>query len=280
LIKLLKGDCLQLMREIPDNSIDMILCDPPYQITDCKWDIVIPFEKLWAQYNRIIKQNSPVLLFCNQPFTTDVITSNKKDYKYNWYWIKNNATGFAFAKYQPMRCLEDICVFYKKMPTYHPPGLQAIHAPNKKNDTGKEWVYKKEHFLKAFVQKTTGYPRNVLFFDQDSEVISNADRLHSTQKPVHLLEFLIKTYTDYGQVVLDNCMGSGSTGVACINTGRDFIGMEIEDDAFNIASDRIKETELLASQNLFNIREINGDGNMGGGTSRGPFLDEGGINGT
>jgi site-specific DNA-methyltransferase (adenine-specific) len=263
------------MREIPDGSIDLILCDPPYQMTDLKWDTIIPFDKLWAQYKRIIKPDGAVLLFCNQPFTTEVVLSNKKDYRYNWYWIKNNATGFAFAKYQPMRCLEDICVFYEKMPSYHPIGLQDVSLARKKNDTGKDWVYKKEHFMKAFVQKVTGYPRNVLFFD--NEVVSNIDRLHSTQKPVKLLEYFIKTYTDYGQTVLDNCMGSGSTGVACVNTGRGFIGMEIEVEMYEVACARIKEAENLNSSNLFDIQTMNEGGNKnapptgGGGSSRRPL---------
>jgi site-specific DNA-methyltransferase (adenine-specific) len=245
------------MKEIPDGSVDMILCDPPYQLTDLKWDTKLPFDKLWTQYKRIIKPNGAVLLFCNQPFTTDVICSNKKDYRYNWYWIKNNATGFAYAKYQPMRCLEDICVFYEKMPVYHPVGLQAVHVSRKKNDTGKDWVYKKEHFIKAFIQKFTGYPRNVLFFDNEGEVTSNADRLHSTQKPVKLLEYFIKTYTDYGQLVMDNCMGSGSTGAACVNTGRNFIGIEIEKEMFEVAKTRIKNAERMAAQNLFDIETMN-----------------------
>jgi site-specific DNA-methyltransferase (adenine-specific) len=259
--QLLKGDCLQLMREFPDHSIDMILCDPPYQITDLKWDTIIPFDKLWTQYKRVVKPNGPILLFCNQPFTTEVINSNKKDYRYNWYWIKNNVTGFAFARYQPMRCLEDICVFYEKMPTYHPPGLQDPNSKSyKRGETGKDWVYKKDNFM-TYVHKVTGYPRNVMFFD--NEVASNVDRLHNTQKPVKLLEYFIKTYTDFGQTVLDNCMGSGSTGVACVNTGRNFIGMEIENEMFNASSARIKEAETQAASSLFDLRELN----SGGGTS-------------
>jgi site-specific DNA-methyltransferase (adenine-specific) len=244
-----------------------------------KWDVKIPLDKLWVQYKRIIKDSGAVLLFCSQPFTTEVILSNKKDYRYNWYWIKNNASGFAFAKYQPMRCLEDICVFYKNMPTYHPIGLREVNLIKKNTDTGRDWIYKKEHFMKVFIQKMTGYPRNVLFFDND--VVSNINQFHNTQKPVKLLEYFIKTYTDFGQTILDNCMGSGSTGVACVNTGRNFIGIELEETMFYTAAARIKEAEQLNKSNLFDIQTMNGDKPElnGGGQPPGASFNEGGMNG-
>jgi site-specific DNA-methyltransferase (adenine-specific) len=157
--------------------------------------------------------------------------------------------------------------------------LQEVNLSKKKNDTGKDWVYKKEHFLKAFVQKVTGYPRNVLFFE--NEAASNMDRLHSTQKPVKLLEYFIKTYTDYGQTVLDNCMGSGSTGVACVNTGRNFIGIELDEAMYKVAADRIKNAERLNNSNLFDIQTMNGESpppNGGGANLPGSFSSEGGIN--
>ena len=243
--KLYKGDCLEIMKNITDKSIDMILCDLPYGTTDCKWDSIIPFEPLWEQYKRIIKDNGAIVLFATQPFTTKIISSNLKEYRYNWYWKKNNVTGGVFAKVQPMRCIEDICVFYKKKPTYNPQGIVKldksrleIHKGNEnsvyrisKNDTKHETFY-------------TNYPKNVLEFKNDN---MNKDRLHPTQKPVPLLEYLIKTYTNPGETVLDNCMGSGSTGVACINTGRKFIGIEMDDGYFDIAKSRIENTEVAAA---------------------------------
>lgn len=213
----------------------MILCDLPYGTTDCKWDVVIPFESLWNQYARIIKPNGAIVLFSAQPFTTALIGSNLKWYRYNWYWKKNNATGGIFCKYQPMRCIEDICVFYRKMPTYNPQGIRKldkikIHQPHGNG------VYRKKK--NASVQTHTGYPRHILEFKNED---LNEKRLHPTQKPVTLLEYLVKTYTDPGDVVLDNCMGSGSTGVACVNTGRRFIGMELNEIYFETAKQRIND---------------------------------------
>jgi site-specific DNA-methyltransferase (adenine-specific) len=240
-VKLLHGDCLELMKEIPDKSIDMILCDLPYGTTACKWDSVIPFEPLWEQYSRIIKDNGAIVLFSAQPFTTALISSNLKQYRYNWYWKKNNKTGFTFAKYQPMRCIEDICVFYKKAPLYNPQGLIALENPKvrQKNPTLKDTTHRLNKKQKPFVSRFTNYPAHLLEFA--NEAASNRNRFHPTQKPVDLLEYLIKTYTNEGETVLDNCMGSGSTGVACVNTGRQFIGIEKDKNYFNIAEGRIKE---------------------------------------
>ena len=233
---LLNGDCLELMKGISDNSVDMVLCDLPYGTTACKWDIIIPFEELWNQYNRIIKDNGAIVLFSAQPFTTRLINSNLKNFKYCWYWKKNNVTGGIFCKYQPMRCIEDICVFYKKMPTYNPQGLKKLdknimHIP-KENE-----VYKKKK--NPSVQTHTGYPKHLLEFTNNA----TNKRYHPTQKPVELLEYLIKTYTNEGDIVLDNCMGSGSTGVACWNTKRRFIGIELNEKYFNIAKNRINSIQ-------------------------------------
>lgn len=235
-MKLYKGDCLEIMKGIPDNSIDLILCDLPYGTTDCKWDVIISFEKLWEQYNRITKQNAAVVLFSAQPFTTKLIQSNLKDFKYCWYWKKNNVTGGIFCKYQPMRCIEDICVFYNKMPTYNPQGIKKLTQIkiNQPQETGQ--VYRKKK--NPSVQTHTGYPKHILEFGN----VTTAKRLHPTQKPVELLEYLIKTYTNESDTVLDNCMGSGSTGVACVNTNRKFIGIELDKKYFNIAKERISET--------------------------------------
>lgn len=217
------------------------MCDLPYGTTACKWDTVIPFEPLWEQYNRIIKDNGAVVLFSTQPFTTALINSNLKQYRYNWYWKKNNKTGFSYARYQPMRCIEDICVFYKKPPVYNPQGLIVLENPKikRKAPTKKDTAYHLNKKQQIFTSKYTNYPVHILEFA--NEAVSNRNRYHPTQKPVKLLEYLIKTYTNPGDVVLDNCMGSGSTGVACVNTGRQFIGIELDNTYFEIAKKRINK---------------------------------------
>ena len=230
-IKLLNGDCLELMKDIPDGSIDMILCDLPYGTTACKWDTVIPFELLWEQYNRIIKDNSAIVLFGSQPFTTELNHSNLKMFRYEWIWIKNNSTGFQLANKRPLKKHEIISVFYRKQPTYNPQGLQVYGKINKRKSTGDNWS---EMNNNEYIQRFTNYPTQILEFGYDKE------KLHPTQKPVALLEYLIKTYTNEGDVVLDNCMGSGSTGIACLNTNRNFIGIELDENYFNIAKDRIE----------------------------------------
>lgn len=227
------------MKKIPDKSIDLILCDLPYGVSDCKWDIALPFPELWEQYRRVIKDNGATVLFSIQPFTTALIHSNRKDFRYCWYWKKNNITGFTFARYQPMRCIEDICVFYKKAPTYNPQGLIKLRKPSRYRHKGKMSVYKNEKSLNGEGESIYGnYPRHLLEFKNDAT--GSRSRLHPTQKPVALLEYLIKTYTNEGQTVLDNCMGSGSTGVAAKHTGRNFIGIELSEHYFNIAKQRIE----------------------------------------
>ena len=231
---LLKGDCLELMQNIQTGSIDTVICDLPYGTTVCSWDSVIPFAPLWEQYNRITKENGAIILFSIQPFTTKLIQSNMKHFRYCWYWHKNNATGAPFAKVQPMRCIEDICIFYRKKPTYNPQGLRKLDKPITRR-RGKSNTYK-IRIKDAKQQLFTGYPRNLIQFDG----VGNK-RQHPAQKPVSLLEYLVKTYTNDGETVLDNCMGSGSTGVACVNTGRAFIGIEQEQKYFDIAADRISK---------------------------------------
>lgn len=236
---LYQGDCLIQMMKIPDKSIDLILCDLPYGMTDCKWDTVIPFPELWEQYRRVIKDNGAMVLFSVQPFTTALIRSNTKDFRYCWYWKKNNVTGFTYARYQPMRCIEDICVFYKKAPTYNPQGLIKLRKPSRYRHKGKMSVYKNEKSLNGEGESIYGnYPRHLLEFKNDAT--GSRKRLHPTQKPVALLEYLIRTYTNEGETVLDNCMGSGSTGVAAKRTGRHFIGIELSEHYFNIAKQRIE----------------------------------------
>lgn len=176
------------MTEIPEKSIDMVLCDLPYGMTDCKWDEIIPFTELWKHYNRIVKENGAVVLFSAQPFTTKLIYSNLKNFKYCWYWVKPYSTGFCFAKYQPMRKVEDICVFYRKGGAYYPQGLKEVKNAKTKHRKTTEGVY--GGMNKAYTPKYTNYPTNVLEY---SGVYKN--RLHPTQKPVELLEYLIQTYT-------------------------------------------------------------------------------------
>ena len=233
-ITLWQGDCLKLMKDIPDASVDMILCDLPYGTTANKWDTIIPFEPLWEQYERVIKDNGAIVLTANQPFTTELIASNRKSYKYVWYWEKTKPSNHLNAKKQPLRTIEDIVVFYKKQPTYNPRMTKREKTIIGK-DTGTQKTYGKTKggYSKEYTHK---YPVNLLRFPRDKQV-------HPTQKPVALLEYLIKTYTNESETVLDNVMGSGSTGVACLNTNRSFIGIELDKNTFKIAKNRILSYE-------------------------------------
>lgn len=224
------------MKDIPDGSVDFILSDLPYGTTDCKWDSVLPLDKLWVEYNRLLKPDGAVVLFSAQPFTTQLIASNRKAFRYCWYWLKDRATGFTYARFQPMRKVEDICVFYRKMPTYNPQGLQKIENPktrkHKPGKGGELWTVRSSKG--EYTPRFKNYPKNVLQFDCERG-------FHPTQKPVPLLEYLVKTYTNEGDTVLDNCMGSGSTGVAVKRVGgRHFIGIEQNKVYFDIARERIK----------------------------------------
>lgn len=224
------------MKDIPDSSIDLILCDLPFGVTACKWDSIIPFQPLWEQYNRIARANTPIVLFSTQPFTTKLIYSNLKHFRYCWYWVKPQVTGFALANKQPLRVIEDICVFYKKQPNYNPQGLIRLEKPKKKTRNTKQTDKLYHSSLeKEYTTKFTNYPKQTLFYSREAK-----NRLHPTQKPVDLLEYLIKTYTNEGETVLDNCMGSGSTGVAAVNTNRRFIGIEKETKYFEVAKQRIE----------------------------------------
>ncbi len=235
-------DCIEAMKNIKDKSIDLILCDLPYGTTDCKWDNIIPFDLMWEQYNRIIKDNGAIVLFSAQPFTTKLINSNIKNYRYSWYWMKNTCTGFAFAKHQPMRKVEDINVFYKRKPLYVPQGLKKLDKPKikkrKNKISNRDTIYNEDSLMKEHIVEYTNYPNNVLEFKKESKTV------HPTQKPVDLLQYLIKTYTLEGHIVLDNCMGSGSTGVACAKTNRKFIGIELDNTYFEIAKNRIEKAYM------------------------------------
>ena len=237
-IRLLQGDCLELMKNIPDNSIDAIICDLPYGTTKCPWDIVIPFDKLWKQYTRIIKDNGAIILFGQEPFSSFLRMSNIDNYKYDIYWEKERLTNINQVKRRVGKTVETISIFYKKQCTYNPQMIKYEGKPRtNKVKNGKMGSLTDQQEKKVFEYNDTGwrYPTQVWKFQRDC-LKSN---LHPTQKPVALLEELIKTFTNEGDIVLDNCMGSGSTGVACVNTGRDFIGIELEAEMFKVANDRI-----------------------------------------
>ena len=241
-----KGDCLKLMKDIQDNSIDTIITDPPYGTTDCKWDSVIDFDLMWEQLNRIIKPNGAIVLFGSEPFSSALRMSNIKNYKYDWIWEKNLPSGMSFAKYQPMRVVENIIVFCNGKTTYNKQKTDSIISDRKlidgrKNGSGtnRGGVHFKMKQNTRNLQKTKVNPRNLLKI----KCVANAGghKLHPTQKPVALMEYLIKTYTNENETVLDFTMGSGTTGVACINTNRNFIGIENDDKYFEIAEKRLQQ---------------------------------------
>jgi len=239
-IELLQGDCLEVMKEIPDGSVDMILCDLPYGATACSWDTVIPFNLLWEQYHRVIKYNGAIVLNASQPFTSALIMSNIKQFKYTWTWLKNKKTGFLNAKKQPLRQVEDVVVFYRKQPTYNPQkthGHKPVNSFTKHTSDG-DTLGKTKIGVTGGGQ-TDRYPTNVLSIPVVNNDNSNGDKHHPTQKPVELMEYLIKTYTNKEDVVLDNCMGSGTTGIACKRLNRSFIGIELDLEYFKIAEKRI-----------------------------------------
>lgn len=239
--KLIHGDCLEKMQQIPDKSIDLILCDLPYGTTACKWDTVIPFEPLWEQYNRIIKENGAIVLFGSEPFSSALRMSNIQNYKYDWIWEKPQGVNFAQCNHMPMKVYETISVFgnfglsknSKIQPVYNPQGIIEINKQKKAKTYTEHRPTSNNH---DHIQRYSNYPRMIIQFEQ-------ARGLHPTQKPVALLEYLIKTYTNEDDLVLDNCFGSCSTGVACLNTNRNFIGIEKDDKYFEIGETRMKEVE-------------------------------------
>ena len=261
------GDCLIEMNKILDGSVDLILCDLPYGTTDRNgtenkganrilgWDNIIPLDKLWEQYKRVLKPNGSVVLTADQPFTSQLILSNLYWFKYEWIWKKRKTTGFLLANYRPMKCTEDVVVFSPagaaaasrngRNMTYNPQGLIEKNVKKKNNAKrlGK-FLNQPEHLgvgnkllhETEYEQKYTNYPSEIIEFGLDKDVV------HPTQKPVELMEYLIRTYSNEGEVVLDNCMGSGTTGVACVNTNRNFIGIEMEENYYKIAEQRISST--------------------------------------
>lgn len=237
------------MSNISDKSIDMILCDLPYGTTQCKWDIVIPFEPLWKQYKRIIKKNGAIVMFGCEPFTSALRMSNIENYKYDWVWKKDKATGHLNAKKQPMRNIENIAVFYENQclynPQYYIKDIKDIRTCYQKR-TNTEVYGGMEKDSEREIPITMGYPKQILKFT--SQFGGGIPSYHPTQKPVALMEYLIRTYTNEGETVLDNCMGSGTTGVACVNTNRKFIGIEMDSKYFEIAKKRIEDTEIIKNQ--------------------------------
>ena len=252
-ITLINNDCLIAMKDIPDKSIDMILCDLPYGVTAPSWDKHINISQLWMQYNRIISKNGTIVLFASQPFTTKLISSNENSFRYCWYWLKNQGTNFFHAKRMPIRKVEEICVFNKgkynpqitdgHIPTSSAKGCsngKAYHGTNTRDYDG---------------GKTTRFPTNILEF----KCVDNYSRLHSAEKPVALLEYLIKTYTDEYDTVLDNCMGSFTTAIACLNTKRSFIGIEKDEHYFQVGKDRLEKHLLTLDYTPEIIYELDSD---------------------
>ena len=247
--KIYLGDCLELMPLIADESVNMILCDLPYGTTACKWDTIIPFDKLWKEYERIIKPNGVIVLTASQPFSSALVMSNVKLFKYDWSWQKSTSAGFIQAKNRPMRRHEDVLVFSKgsmghksllakdKRMVYEPQGLVKVDKIHKRPSTGAVNVIgKRKSHKKEFKVEYENYPNTILSFK-----VGNNKNVHPTQKPVELFEYLIKTYTYENDLVLDNCIGSGTTAIACKNTNRNFIGIEKGQEYFDLATKRIDD---------------------------------------
>ena len=253
-IQLYEGDCLEIMKQISDKSVDLILCDLPYGTLACKWDVIIPFDKLWEQYDRIIKDDGIICLFGSEPFTSSLIMSNTDLFRYKMIWKKESPTGFLNSAYKPLSMFEDIVIFSKatvgslsKVPIrYYPQGVVLVNK-QKQNNPNSNWREKRGYSSNTnklnsneeYTQKYTNLPKDILEFPRDKNLV------HPAQKPIELLEYLIKTYTKEGELVLDNTMGSGSTGVACKRTDRNFIGIEKDPKYFDIAKHRINGTTKI-----------------------------------
>lgn len=248
MIKLMHGDCLERMKEIPDKSIDLILCDLPYGVTTNKVDVVIPFDKLWEQYKRIIKDNTAILLFSQGMFYVDLVSSNREMFKYDLVWDKELTSGFLNANKMPLRRHEQIAVFYSNQPTYNPQMVKGAINHYRKTTNEKLEVNRNYGDMKMVECKYDGmkYPTSILDFQKPHPSVS----VHPTEKSVDLMSYLIKTYSNKGDLVLDNTMGSGTTGVACIECGRDFIGIEKDDEHFNTAKRRIRDAMPMFDRNL------------------------------
>jgi site-specific DNA-methyltransferase (adenine-specific) len=246
--KLYRGECIEIMSTLPDGCVDMVFADLPYGTTQNSWDSLIPFDKLWEAYTRVVKEDGAIVLTAQPPFDKVLACSNLKDFRYEWIWEKNKATGHLNAKKMPMKAHENVLVFYRKLPTYNPQKtvghkpmnavLPRDHIPEPDKKRNYNHVDKR---LGNVGGGTDRYPRDVLYFP----VINNDDPLkfHPTQKPVSLIEYFIKTYSNPGDTILDNCMGSGSTCIACINTEREYIGIEFEEEYYNLAQQWISSVQ-------------------------------------
>lgn len=231
-IQLIHGDCLEEMKKIPDGSVDLVMTDPPYGTTACKWDTVIPFEPMWEQLKRVTKKNGAIVLFSKQPFTSNLIMSCPQSFKQSLVWMKDNFDNPMQAKRRHLNVTEDISVWYREQCTYNPQGIIEVNKETKQGGTGLLSDLRQDR-KRSYTQTHTNYPKNILEYKRDRNVG------HPTQKPVALMEYLIKTYTNENETVLDFTMGSGTTGVACKNLNRNFIGIELDEQYFNIAKERI-----------------------------------------
>lgn len=231
---LMQGDCLERIKDVPDGSVDLILSDLPYGTTMCAWDSIIDLGKLWAEYLRVAKENAAIVLTAAQPFTSQLVMSKPDLFRYDWVWEKGNATGFFNAKLMPLRAHESVLVFYRKLPTYNPQKTTGHPLKTAKKKVVTSECYGKDISLPSY-SSAERYPRSVQFFKSDKQKAN----YHPTQKPVDLMRYLINTYSNAGDTVLDNCMGSGTTGFAATSIGRKFIGIELEQKYFDIAKQRI-----------------------------------------
>lgn len=248
-MQLYHGDCLEVMKQLPDNSVDMVLCDLPYGMTACKWDCVIPFEDLWSSYKRICKKNAAIVLFGSMPFSAKLVASNLKAYKHEWIWQKNAGSNFSCVKHQPMREHEQVMVFCYGTPQYNP----ILQERSESGKARTKYQFKlirsgNDAYLQGSLRTRNSQTYKDLRYPSSIQKFNRERGLHPTQKPVALCEYLIKTYTNEGMTVLDNCMGSGTTGVACLNLNRDFIGIEKDSHYFEVAKERIENVK--APQNL------------------------------
>lgn len=242
------GDCLELMKDIPDGSIDMILCDLPYGSTNLKWDIVIPFDKLWNQYKRIIKENGAIVLTSQQPFATDLINSNRKLFRYEIIWEKTMKLGFLNANKMPLKGHENILIFYKKLPTYNPQKTQKTGRARKRNQKENRYAGYSNFRSSSTVDDGSRHPYSVVKFSNfnGGGFVKNKKKgIHPTQKPVDLFEWLIKSYTNEGDLVLDNCSGSGTTAIACIRNNRNYICIEKEEKYYLASLNRIENEKNI-----------------------------------
>ena len=251
-LEIYNEDCLEGMKRLADSSIDAIICDPPFgHSTDCYWDVRLPLEEMWTQFNRVTKQNGAIVLFSQLPFTVDLINANRKMFHYEWIWEKPQPRGVLNANKMPLRCHENICVFYRRLPTYNPQFTTGKPYMRKQEAEGRGGVYAGRGASMTVNDGSHYYPRDVVKFACPTAQSKSEPREHPTQKPLELMEFLVKTYTNRWETVLDATMGSGSTGVACINTSRKFIGFETEKKFYNIARKRIEEAVAKREQSIF-----------------------------